>query len=293
MAAASTPPLRVGFITCVELGLSCLGEIVAAGGPLDCVITLHDHLAVRKSGRVWLDDFCEAHGIPLFKIRHVNDAETVELLGARQLDWLFIIGWSQIASIEVLTSPRLGVLGMHPTLLPEGRGRAAVPWAILKGLRETGVTMFKLDTGVDTGPIVAQQRIPLGPRETATELYEKVSDAHRALMRHTWPLLVQGRVEIQPQDDSRATYWPGRTPEDGRLVDSFTVEEADALVRAVTRPYPGAFLDLPEGRLRIWAGAPADEAPRQPGGRTLDFSDGAYVALEWELEPATETIRGK
>ena len=143
--------MKFGFVTCVELGLSCMEEIYAAGGELDLAITLHDDRAINKSGRVYLDDFCGARGIDLVKVRHINDSEAIEAIRSREIDWLFIIGWSQIAGPQVLAAPTHGVHGIHPTLLPEGRGRAPIPWAILKGLKETGVTLFKLDEGVDTG----------------------------------------------------------------------------------------------------------------------------------------------
>jgi methionyl-tRNA formyltransferase len=279
-------PIRAGFVTCVELGLSCIREIYEVGGSLDCVLTLHDHLSPRKSGRVYLDDFCREHAVPLFKLRNVNDADALEYLRARDLDWLFIIGWSQIAGPAVLQSSRLGVLGAHPTLLPVGRGRAAIPWAILKRLPETGVTLFQLDSGVDTGPIVAQERVPMSPRETATELYAKIATAHRALVRRAWPGIAQGDVPRQPQDEMRASVWPGRTPEDGRLRPEMSVADAEVLVRAATRPYPGAFLDMPDGRLRVWAGRPAVGGdPGHGRGRLLRFSDGEYVATEYEPEP--------
>jgi methionyl-tRNA formyltransferase len=137
--------MRVGFVTCVQLGLSCMEAIYEAGGELSFAGTLQDHQAVSKSGRVYIDEFCRARGIPLAKFRNVNDADAVEAIRAAQLDWLMIVGWSQIAREPVLAAPRLGVLGMHPTLLPLGRGRAAVPWTILLQLPEAGVTLFKLD----------------------------------------------------------------------------------------------------------------------------------------------------
>ena len=280
------PPIRTGFVTCVELGLSCIREIYAIGGSLDCLVTLHDDIAPRKAGRVYLDDFAAANGVALVKLRNVNDPDALAYLASRDLDWLFVIGWSQIARPQLLATPARGVLGAHPTLLPVGRGRAAVPWAILKRLPETGVTLFQLDSGVDTGPILAQETIPMSPRETATELYRKVADAHRALMRRLWPALMSDTLAPRPQDDSLATVWPGRTPEDGRLSPAMTVMEAEVLVRATTRPYPGAFLDLPAGRLRIWSGEVADDrhAPR-PGARRLEFADGRYDAHEHALEP--------
>lgn len=276
--------VRAGFVTCVELGLSCMHEIYSVGGRLDCVLTLHDHLAMRKSGRVYLDEFCAAKGTTLFKLRNINDPDALQFLRTRNLDWLFIIGWSQIAGSPVLETARRGALGIHPTLLPVGRGRAAIPWAILKRLPETGVTLFQLDTGVDSGPIVAQEHIPLGPRETATELYARVAQAHRALIRRSWPDIASNRVSLRSQDESKATVWPGRSMEDGRLFPAMRVADVDVLVRATTRPYPGAFLDLPDGRLRIWSGAPLGSGERAGEGRTLSFSDGEYIALQYEHE---------
>lgn len=260
--------------------------IYEANGTLDLVITLDDALAAKKSGRVFVDGFCGAHGIDLVKIRNVNDAAAVEEVHAHQIDWLFIIGWSQIAKPSILAAPKRGVIGMHPTLLPEGRGRAAIPWAILKGLPETGVTMFQLDAGVDTGPIIAQERIPIAPRETAESLYAQVAAAHRQLMGRVWPELVSDRITLRPQDHSAATEWAGRRPEDGAITPAMTVAEADRLIRATTRPYPGAFWRDDSGLVRIWRGAIGRaQDPPPAGARRIRLSDGVIDALEYELEP--------
>src|SRR5690606_155268 len=125
--------------------------------------------------------------------------------------------------------------------LPQGRGRAAIPWAILKGLNETGVTMFKLDEGVDTGDIIGQGVIILNHNITATELYKKVDDMHISLISSYWNDIVNNKITLIKQNDQDATEWPGRKPEDGEILNSMTMEEADRLVRAVTHPYPGAF----------------------------------------------------
>lgn len=274
---------RIGFVTCVQLGLSCIQEVVGLGGRFDVLVTLRDDLARGKSGRVYLDGIAHEHSMPLVKIRHINDADTIELLKPYELDWLFVIGWSQILSAEALGVARQGVIGMHPTLLPEGRGRASVPWAILKGLDWTGVTMFKLDGGVDTGPIIKQHVIPIDSDETATILYEKVNSAHRELMRRAWPEIVRGDIPLDRQDETFATEWPGRRPEDGRVERDMTVGEVDLLVRATTRPYPGAFVDTDDGvRTRLWAGS----AEPQHEGVThrVEVADGIYFATEFEHE---------
>lgn len=290
--------MKFGFVTCVQLGLACMEEIYQVGGHLDLVISLKDQLARDKSGRIYIDDFCQHHAVPhVVKIRNVNDREAIAAVQDLGIDWLFIIGWSQIARQAMLEAPRRGVLGMHPTLLPQGRGRAAIPWAIIKGLTQTGVTLFKLDEGVDTGPILAQEVLPLAANETATVLYERVATAHRTLMRRVWPDLVADRLLLQPQDESLATEWPGRTPEDG-AIDPMTMDctIVDRLVRAVTHPYPGAFLDTQNIRYRIWSGQPHPKRQLsqsiQEMGNDLWFQlpDGCYQATAWQTEMIAELV---
>lgn len=284
--------MKFGFVTCVQLGLACMEEIYRVGGSLDLVITLHDDLARKKSGRIYVDDFCSEHNIDVVKIRHINDSESIAAIRDHGIDWLFIIGWSQIAGRQALEAPTRGCLGMHPTLLPKGRGRAAIPWAILKGLDQTGVTLFKLDEGVDTGPILAQEIIPIAPRETATTLYEKVAQAHKTLIGRVWPELVDDRLQLHPQNDSEATVWPGRKPKDGIILPHMTTEEVDRLVRAVTHPYPGAFVDFQDKRYVLWDGEPhLGKSPDlyisiDPEGHLwLRTLDGSFEASEWEMHP--------
>lgn len=278
--------MRVGFITCVQLGLSCMEAIYEAGGRLAFAGTLLDSQAVAKSGRVFVDEFCQRHAVPLVKFRNVNDPAAVDAIRAAELDWLVIIGWSQIARAEVLAATRLGVLGMHPTLLPVGRGRAAIPWAILLGLKTTGVTLFKLDGGVDTGPIVAQVPVPIGPRETATSLYQRVNEAHRTLILDHWAGIASGVLRLTPQDSTQASIWPGRTPEQGALSETMSVDEADRLIRAVTHPYPGAFIERDGRRLRVWSAEPLPVVKLASADTiTLEFADGGLNVTEMQWEP--------
>jgi methionyl-tRNA formyltransferase len=279
--------MRFGFVTCVQLGLSCMEEIYAQGGTLALALTLPDANARRKAGRVYLDGFCRDRGVPLLKVGSINDPEAVAAIREGEIDWLFIIGWSQIAHGEVLGAVRRGALGIHPTLLPEGRGRAAIPWAILLGLERTGVTLFQLDEGVDTGPILAQVALPMAPDENAGGLYARVAGAHRTLIRQVWQDLVGDRLRPVPQESGSGSVWAGRTPEDGRILPSMAPWEVDRLVRATTRPYPGAFLDEAAGRLRIWEGrVPAAGEGVPAGTREVSLERGRYLATRWDLERA-------
>lgn len=269
---------KIAFATCVQLGLSCIEEIYRIGGKLELLITLKDEKAKDKSGRIYLDEVAKRENTTLLKIDNINDAEVIEGLKEKEIDWLFIIGWSQIARKEVLETPTNGCIGMHPTLLPIGRGRAAIPWAIIKGLNQTGVTIFKLDEGVDTGEIIGQGIIEMDQNTIATDLYKKVDEMHIELISKYWNDIVLDDVTLTKQDDSRATEWPGRKPEDGELLDTMTMDEADKLVRAVTHPYPGAFYKDRDKTIRIWSAKVDAEKGK------IKLSDGYLTPVEYEVE---------
>lgn len=272
--------MKFGFITCVQLGLSCIEKIYEIGGKLDVLFTLHDHKAKRKSGRIYLDEFSKKNTIPLIKLNHINDLDVIEAIKEYELDWLFIIGWSQIASSNLLDAPKKGCIGMHPTLLPTGRGRAAIPWAIIKGLEKTGVSMFVLDEGVDTGPVLGQFEIPLKQDETATELYDKVNLAHEALIAQIYPRLESETYKLTIQDDSLATIWGGRTPSDGELNLKMDIIEVDRLVRATTKPYPGAYILLDGIKRIIWEGRIIES--KKESSNIISFKNGLYEIISFE-----------
>jgi methionyl-tRNA formyltransferase len=264
--------MKFAFCTCVQLGKSCIEASLKEGFRFDLLITLQDHKSKTKSGRVYLDKISQEHDIELLKVNHINDPEVIEEIKEKEIDWLFIIGWSQIANLDVLNSPKFGVIGAHPTLLPQGRGRAAIPWAIIKGLSKTGVTFFKMDEGVDTGKILAQLEISISETETATTLYKKVNEAHVQLFLNTLHNLISGNYQLMEQDESKATYWEGRVPADGEIKLDMTIEEVDRLVRATTHPYPGAFYFDDDGnKVIVWEGSKTYK-----NGNSIQCKDGMF-----------------
>jgi len=274
--------LKLGFVTCVKLGLSCMEEIYKNGYQLEIIVTLKDEIGKNKSGRIYVDEFAKKNSIQVLKIKNVNEAVVINKLKELKIDWLFIIGWSQIAKKEILDAPNFGVIGMHPTLLPKGRGRASIPWAIIKGLSKTGVSAFKLDEGVDTGPIVDQIEIELNDDETATTLYSKVNDTHIALMKSVLEKIHNANFNMITQNDAEATEWSGRKPEDGELNFEMSVEEVDRLVRATTHPYPGAFIFEKDKKRVIWKGKIVETKINHVGeDNFLKFKDGYYEIVEY------------
>ncbi len=272
--------MKFGFVTCVQLGLSCMEAFYDSGGELDLAVTLPDDKDSNKSGRVYIDDFCNKYSIKLLKSTHINNIEVIEAVRKNNIDWLFIIGWSQIASENILNSPNNGAIGIHPTLLPEGRGRASIPWAILKDLNKTGVTMFKMNSGVDTGSVIAQIEIPLNNQMTATKLYNQVVKAHSQLIKNMTKSILNGKLKFTPQDNSKATMWPGRKPEDGEINLNGSVYDAEKLVRAVTHPYPGAFYIKNGYKHYVWSAKVLKGSDKDTKNTNkLKFNDGVLLIL--------------
>jgi methionyl-tRNA formyltransferase len=212
---------------------------------------------------------------------------------ALEPDLLFVVGWSQLVHDPFIRTAREAVLGMHPTLLPRHRGRAPIPWAILSGLARTGVTLFEIvDGSADSGPIVGQAEIAVTPGETATTLFEKISDAHVDLIRTYVPRLLSRTAPRIPQDDRRASAWPRRAPADGIIDWETRARYLDDWVRAQTRPYPGAFTFAGDERLVVWQARPVELPEDAPAGTVVERrAEGLVVAcgedglLLEEVEP--------
>ena len=268
--------MKFAFVTCVELGFSCIKEIYNIGEKIDTIITLKDKKAINKSGRVYLDQYCMKKKIQLFKVENINEILCENILMNGNFDWIFIIGWSQIANEKILKIPKNGIIGAHPTLLPEGRGRASIPWAILKGLKYTGVSFFKMNSGIDTGEIIHQEKILISKDENATTLYEKINSAHITGISKIIPRLKNMNYILLKQDKRKASYWPGRKPEDGEIDLKGSVIKAEKLIRATSRPYPGAFFIKGSKKIIIWKAKIIDNS-KIFKKNILVFSDGVLL----------------
>jgi methionyl-tRNA formyltransferase len=192
---------------------------------------------------------------------------------------------------ELLPLPSQGALNLHGSLLPRYRGRAPVNWVLLHGETETGITLHHMDERPDHGDIVAQQRVPIGRDDTALSLTRALAGAARELLRATLPLLRAGTAPRTPQDHSRSSYFGGRRPEDGEIAWQAPAESIRNLVRAVSDPWPGAFTQLRDEKLLVWAAEVRRDLVLAPAEVQLDAARRPVVgcgeeALELrEVEP--------
>ena len=181
---------------------------------------------------------------------------------------------------------------MHPTLLPRHRGRAPVPWAILTGLARTGVTLFEIvDASADSGSIVGQLTLDVAPDETATTLFARIADAHVELTQELLPQIIARTAPRIPQDPTRASSWPRRTPADGIIDWDTRARYLYDWVRAQTRPYPGAFTFLGDEKVIVWSARAVDLADAAPAGTVVEVGPGGPVVACGEGALVLEEIQ--
>jgi methionyl-tRNA formyltransferase len=268
--------VRTVWVSFDVIGRRCLEACREAGAEVAAIVTLPGPLDPNRSGQCAFDDL----GIPLIETSDVNAAETVAAVRDAAPHALFVVGWSQLVRGELIELVPQGAYGMHPTLLPRHRGRAAIPWTILSGLARTGVTLFEIvDPTADSGPIVGQREVDVARDETATTLYDKLLDVHVELVREFVPQIAAGTAPRVPQDADRASAWPKRTPADGIIDWETRAPYLDDWVRAQTRPYPGAFTYHGEEKLVVWRARPVDVDAPDPAGTVVELrAEGAVVA---------------
>ena len=199
--------MRTVWVSFDVIGRRCLEACAEAGAEVAAVVTLPGPIDPNRSGQCSFDDL----GVPVIETEDVNSPQTVAAVREAAPDAIFVVGWSQLIRGELLEVAPQGMFGMHPTLLPRHRGRAAIPWTILSGVARTGVTLFEIvDPSADSGPIVGRREVEVAPDETATTLYDKLLEAHVELIREHVPQIAAGTAPREPQDVKRASAWPKR-----------------------------------------------------------------------------------
>ncbi len=304
-----SPPMdapRIVFMGTPEFALPTFQALIARYSVVG-VVTQPD----RPSGRGRavqsppVKPLAEARGIPVFQPKSLRPPEAVARLKEWSPDVIITAAIGFILTPEVLAAPTVGTLNVHASLLPRWRGAAPIQAALLAGDAQTGVTIMCTDAGMDTGPILSQQAIPIPPRETAATLHDRLAQLGADLLIETLPRWLSGELTPRPQPAEGVTLAGRIRKEDGLIDWNRPALEIDRQIRAFT-PWPGAYSFWDERRLKIVAAYPVSADAAQPPGTVIErddlpaavTGDGLLQLDELQLEgkrtlPGADFVRGQ
>jgi methionyl-tRNA formyltransferase len=194
--------------------------------------------------KIWDDsvaDLARDHGVPVELRNRPDDRELVSRLEQADPHVIVATNWRTWIPPKIFNLPRLGTLNVHDSLLPAYAGFAPLIWALINGEPEVGVTAHMMNDELDAGDIVLQRAVPVGPRDTATDLFHKTLALFGPITTDGLALIASGRTDWAKQDRSKASFFHKRSIEDSRIDWNWPAEDLDRLVRAQSDPYPNAF----------------------------------------------------
>ena len=204
---------------------------------------------------IWFESVAElaaSRNIPVYAPEDINHPLWVKKIREIAPDIIFSFYYRNLIRLPILDMPPAGCLNLHGSFLPRYRGRVPINWVLVNCEKETGVTLHYMTSRPDDGDILCQKSIEISDGDTARSLHEKAATTTSAMLDEILPLIVEGTAPRHPQDHSKATYYGGRGPEDGEIDWSGSAMEVRGLVRAVTRPFPGAFSHVGDRKSFFW-----------------------------------------
>ena len=259
-----------------NVGCAGLATLLDNGVDVAAVFTHPDD----PSENVWfrsVADEAAGRNIPVYAPEDINHPLWTGKIREMEPDCIFSFYYRKMIGEPILSIPELGAFNLHGSLLPKYRGRCPVNWVLINGEKETGLTLHFMTRKADAGDIVGQIVVPIDDDDTARTLNEKLTAAVPAFLAPLLPAIASGNPPRRRQDEGQAGYFGGRRPEDGKIDWSQPAEAVRNLVRAVAKPYPGAFTHASGRRVFIWqAGTVPLPLPAAPG--SIVSSDPLEVA---------------
>ena len=251
-----------------NIGCTGLQALITHGVEVRAVFTHKDN----PQENIWFDSVAELaakHNIPVFAPDSINHPMWIERLKAFEPDAIFSFYYRNMVSADVLEIPPLGCINLHGSLLPAYRGRAPLNWVLINGEKESGVTLHYMTPKPDDGDIIDAESFAIQDDDTAIDLQQKGAEAANVLLDRAIPMLQTGTAARIPQDNSKATYFGGRTPADGEIDWTQPADTVRNLVRAVARPYPGAFSFTGDKKIIIWDATVSSENTQAAPGTII------------------------
>ncbi|GAA5126303.1 formyltransferase [Luteolibacter yonseiensis] len=290
---------RILFFGYSEVGFECLDLLLRRGDNVIGLITHEDNpdetIWFKTPAAVALE-----HGVSIYTPASPNTGEWKAIIRRMAPDLILSVYYRQMISPEILSFARLGAFNIHGSLLPAYRGRAPINWAVLHGERRIGMSLHRMVKKPDAGAVVDQEGVEISPRDTAEQAFRKVMPCAVSILERQIDRLLNATAVETEQDESKASYFGGRKPEDGRIDWTRPSSEIFNLVRAVTRPYPGAFTDAGDLRLMVWWVELAQDHSGRPGEVLsvepfiVATGDGAVelTEIDWRAAPLHAPTKG-
>ena len=237
-------------------------------------------------------------GLPVFQPEKLKDAGNYDLLEELNPDFIIVAAYGQILKQNVLSLPKYGCINVHASLLPRWRGAAPIQAAIAAGDKKTGITVMKMDIGMDTGDMIAQKEIPITKDHTGGSLFEELSQLGASFLIETLPDYFSGKLIPEPQSENGITYASMIKKEDGKLEFSTPAATLERKVRAY-QPWPGTYMEINGDRIKVMKAEVIEDSKAIAGKHMIDegwpligTSDGWLKLIE--VQPAgKKRITGK
>jgi methionyl-tRNA formyltransferase len=289
-------PLRIIFMGTAELSCASLEKLCGEKNfSVIAVVTQPDKPKGRelKLTPSPVKILAEKFQLPVLQPLKARDENFISELRPLNPDLIVVVAYGQILPQAILDLPKFGCVNVHTSLLPKYRGAAPIQWAIADGEKETGVTIMKMDAGLDTGPILSTSRTPITPADDSQVLHDRLAQLGAELLAGTIPSFAAGKILPQPQPSEGATYAAKIKKEDAQIDWNFPAEKIFNRLRAFT-PWPGAFTflrnDGPPQLLKIWKLHPV-EKEGNPGEILSADKTGLVVACGTGAVRITELQR--
>lgn len=270
--------MNILFMGGHELGATVLRNLIENGINIVGVV-------VTETNDEWykgVDVVAEENDLLIFREKDVNNKEFLSKLEALNINLIVSVNFDQILKKEIINLPTNGCINTHASLLPCYRGRAPLNWAILKGEKEVGVTVHYIDEGIDTGDIIIQKSIKVNSNDYIGDILEKIKNIYPECVYEAIKDIEENKVHPISQKGKKSSYYGKRTREDGEIDLSKSGLEILNLIRAVSKPYPGAFIKKEKYELVIWRATlneNFEEFEKYPVGKFLEIDNKIGVKL--------------
>ena len=276
---------KIVFCGCSSVGLDVLDFLISKNFEISHIVSLNSQQATqyKVSGYASFDEIARKNNIPIYfpKTYALKDNDDISFFEKNNFDLLLLGGWQRLIPEIILSKLKIGGIGFHGSseFLPKGRGRSPVNWSLIEGKTQFILHAFLMTPGIDDGDVITHEIFDINQWDTCQTIYYKISIIQKRILEEFIPKLLSNNFKHIPQT-GEPSYYEKRTPDDGLIDWSKSVHEIYNFVRALTRPYPGAFTFLNGQRLNIWKSQPFDSKIKyeSKNGQIVEkFSTGDFV----------------